>query len=288
MNILQDVNLAKYTTFKIGGDAKYFVKVNDLKELRMAITFAEDRAIEYFVLGGGSNLLVSDQGYQGLVIKLDGEFKTVYINKAEQVMEAGAGMMLPQCVRECIKYNIAGFEFFGVIPGTVGAAVRINAGTKLGSIADHLLYCDILSNGEIIRLNHEDLQFGYRSSAIIGGNAIILKAYFKYENFKEKNLLVQEVKEYRVERKSRQPKNRKCCGSVFKSHIDRPAGFFIEQCDLKGTQIGGAMISKEHANWIVNQDYASAQDVLDLIDLMQTEVKQKFNIDLELEMEYLD
>lgn len=287
MNIKQNINLSKYTTFRIGGDAKYFVKVQNLDELKEAIKFSQEKNINYFILGGGSNILVSDDGYDGIVIKLDGDFKNICFDTSTKTITVGAGVLLPHFVKECVSKGISGFEYLSVIPGTIGAAVCINAGTKKGEIKNSFLGCEVLSDSEIIKLQKDDLAFSYRNSKLKNSQDLVLNATFEYESLKSSEEILKNIKEYRLDRKSRQPKNKKNCGSVFKSYENTPAGWYIDQCNLKGTKIGGAMISTEHANWIVNEENASSLDVLELVNLMKNKVKEKLDIELELEMEYI-
>ncbi len=288
MNIKQNINLSKYTTFRIGGDAKYFVKVQNLDELKDAIKFSQEKNINYFILGGGSNILVSDDGYDGIVIKLDGKFKDIYFDTSSKSITVGAGVLLPHFVKECVSKGISGFEYLSGIPGTVGAGVCINAGTKRGEIKDNFIETQVMIDENIKIITNEQMCFAYRGSILKGKSAIILNAKFFYNEYKPTEVIKSIINEERLLRLKKQPKNKKNCGSIFKSSADIPAGCYIEQCGLKGAKVGGAMISNEHANWIVNDDNASSRDILELVNLMKSKVKEKFDIELELEMEYIN
>jgi len=194
MTIKQNINLSKYTTFKIGGNATYFIKVQNLDELKKAIKFSQDKNIKYFILGGGSNILVSDSGYDGLVIKLDGEFKSIEFDKVNQTIKVGAGVLLPHFVKECTQNMVSGFEYLSVIPGTLGAAVSINAGTKRGEIKDFFISCEVLLNDEMIELKRNDLAFAYRSSKLMNSKDIVLSAIFKYKTIKRSEDIFKDIK----------------------------------------------------------------------------------------------
>ena len=256
-NIQKNVSLAPYITFKIGGPAKYFYEAKNSEDLIKAIKAAKKAGLPYFILGGGSNILVSDEGFDGLVIKLQA---TSYKLQATNII-ADAGVLLSKLVSESVKAGLTGLEWAAGIPGTVGGAVRGNASAFKGSISN------IVKN---VR-NYEDIIFSVE---------IELK-----KGDREKSLKM--IKEYLEHRKKNQPLEYPSAGCIFKNPAGQYAGYLIDQCGLKGEKIGGAMISKKHANFIINTGNAKAKGVKKLIDLCKEKVKEKFGIELKEEIEYL-
>jgi UDP-N-acetylmuramate dehydrogenase len=243
--------------------------------------------IPWFLLGRGSNVLFSDDNLDVCIIKLGQGFKGITFDDKTQTVTVGAATMLPKLATVCAQRGMSGLECVCDIPGTVGAAIRINAGTKEGEIANLFVSARVLDDhGEIHTLNADEMKFGYRSSILMGNRWIVLDTCFRYGPQKLSEEILETMRAHRKVRKSKQPTNSKNCGSVFKA-AEKPAGWYIEQCGLKGHRIGGAMIAQEHANWIVNLGDATATDVKALINLAQREVHKKFNISLEREVEYV-
>lgn len=245
-NIRKNISLEPYTTFKIGGKAKYFYIAKNNDDLVKVIKCAKKANLPYFILGGGSNVLVSDKGFNGLVIKLS---------------FANAGVLLSKLVDESIKAGLTGLEWAVGIPGTIGGAVKVNASAFGSSMSDIVKsvkrYKDILLFVEL------ELKRGDR---------------------KKSEKLIQKYLEYR---KKSQPLEFPSAGCIFKNPKGDFAGRLIDQCGLKGTKEGRAMISEKHGNFIVNTGNAKASDVKKLIDLCKKKVKEKFGIELEEEIEYL-
>ena len=299
----QNIILAKYTTYKIGGPADYFISIKNYEELKKALRFAEDNSLPIFILAGGSNVLFSDDGFRGLVIKIDN--KELNVNGNE--ITAGAGVLMNDLVSQSIENSLAGLEWAGGLPGTVGGAIRGNAGCFGGEIKDIVKEIAALTYGGEIKLyKGEDCRFNYRDSIFKRNNEIIISAVFKLWPGNKENLkaTVFDHIKYRQVR-YRLPS----CGSVFKNcPLEKvpqqvqekfkekikndpfpilPVGTIIDACGLIGKTIGGARITEEHANIIHNFNNAKAADVLDLINLVKEKVKQKFDINLEEEVQLI-
>ncbi|MFH1990302.1 MAG: UDP-N-acetylmuramate dehydrogenase [Patescibacteria group bacterium] len=286
MKIKRNISLAKHTTYKIGGLADYFISVKDLEDLKQALEFADDNSLPIFILAGGSNVLFGDDGYRGLVIKINN--KELKINGEEIIAEAG--ILMNDAVSKSIENNLAGLEWAGGLPGTIGGAIRGNAGCFGSEIKNIVKEVTVATNnGEIKLYKNKDCQFGYRDSIFKHNGEIIMSAVFKLRPGKKDNLkaIVFDHIKYRQAR-HRLPS----CGSVFKNCFLKdgsvlPAGALIEACGLIGKTIGGAMITKEHANIIHNFNNAKATDVLDLMNLIKEKVEKKFGIKLEEEVQLI-
>ncbi len=272
----------RYTYYRIGGPAEIYAVPRDTEELNAIINVCKENNIEYFILGKGSNLLVSDSGYEGCVIDMSVNFTDVIAD--EGLIAAGSGCLLSSAARTAAESSITGFEELAGIPGTVGGALVMNAGCYGKEISELVHTVEILKEGKVIRLNREEIGFGYRHSSLKG--EIIIGAVFKLNNG-DKEQITEKMNEYSVLRRSKQPLSLPSCGSVFKRPSEGYAGKYIEDCGLKGKTIGGAMISDLHAGFIVNTGNASASDVLGLIKLIKKEVVAKFGVRLEEEVIYL-
>lgn len=282
--------LSAHTTYKIGGKAKYFANVYDVESLIYLLELCKKSNMPWFVFGGGSNLLISDDGYDGLIVTLAGRFKDFNDDQNAKQIYAGSAVSLSRVVNECKRYLYSGFEFAAGIPGTLGGAIKMNAGSKTEWIAKQIVSVDLLdANLNIVNKNADDIDWAYRHSSI-NNDEIILGACLKYEvcrgDAKCQELLAS-YKDFAIKKRTLQPLDKPSCGSVFKNPDGASAGKLIDEVGLKGTQIGGAQISNSHANFIVNTGDAKAKDVLDLIKLAKTKVYEKFNIKLELEVKLL-
>ena len=280
--------IQKYTTYKIAGYAKHMIKCDSINELQSCfLSQVKIKNLPWFLIGNGSNILVSDEGFPGVVIKLGGDFKKVVFD--DDTVRAGGGVLLPALNRHCLSRGWGGFEFMCGIPGTIGGAVRMNAGTKQGEIKDHFVSATVLTpGGEIKQLLKKDLAFSHRHSMLVGSRDIVLSAMFAKPYISNKADIQKKIKEIIAARRQKQPRNKKNCGSVFKSPPGgKPAGWYIDQAGLKGFQVGDAMIAHEHANWIVNLGNATAKDVKAVISHIQNIVFQKFGIMLEREVIYV-
>lgn len=277
----KNVSLAKLTTFGIGGPAKFFVAVHSNEEFIKNLVLAKEHRIKPFVLGGGSNVLIADSGWKGLVIKNEIENLRVEDSK----IYASSGVKLASLVSLASKKGLTGLECCRGIPGTVGGAIVGNAGAKDNWIGQSLSQVFILdSKNNLRKLSQKECSFGYRTSRFQNSQEIILEATFKLNRAPFKQIINKE-KEFLAPRKN-QPQG-KSAGSVFKNPVTKPAGWLIDQAGLKGKRIGGAEISPQHANFIINDRQARAKDVLELIRLAQKEVLKQFNIRLEPEIKLI-
>jgi len=281
MIMKKDQLLAPYTTFKIGGPADWFCEAFSEKELLEAVKFAQEKKLPYFILGGGSNVLVSDLGFRGVVIKMD---------NGEWIMDngkitAGAGITLDKLVNIATENSLSGLEFAAGIHGTLGGAVVGNAGAWQESFGDKVEQVKILDeNGQIKWLNHADCQFIYRQSRFKKRKEIVLEVELKLTQGDKGE--IQRKMTANLKKREGQPQE-PSAGSIFINPKPQSAGDLIEKCGLKGKQIGEAKISEKHANFIVNLGGAKAQDVLKLIALAREEVKKKFDLNLKTEIIFL-
>ena len=294
--IRRNISLTEYTTFKIGGKAKYFFIARTKEELIRAVQAAGKLNLPFFILGGGSNILVSDKGFDGLVIKTQNTKYTIPRTRASSVrgrqntkITAESGMPLALLVSETTKNNLSGLEWAVGIPGTVGGAIYGNAGTKEEAIGGVVKEVEVfnIKTKRIKKFSKKDCRFNYRESIFKkNNNLIILSVVFQLKKGKESEIK-NRIKENLQSRKEKQPLNFPSAGSVFKN----PSGFFagklIQDCGLKGKRIGNVKISEKHANFIVNLGGGKAKDVKKLINLIENKVKKKFGIVLEEEIQFL-
>ncbi len=281
--VLEEEPLALRTTYQIGGNARVLVCPKDLEDLRALNGLIRDRNLPKFVLGGGANVLFSDQGFHGIVIHLR-HFDQ--LNFEGSRVAAGAGLNLDQFVAHCLKNGLAGVERLSGIPGTLGGALRMNAGAFDAEISDHLLTVEFMDQeGNWQVLEKDKIDFGYRKAPIIKGT-YILGASFDFPSGSTEQLF--RIREdILARRREKQPWQYPSAGSVFKRPPGHYAGKLIEDAGLKGKILGRAQISPKHAGIIINLGGATAEDVLGLIRLAQSEVRQKFNVELELEQELI-
>lgn len=283
--VQENIPLKNYTTFKIGGPAQYFFKAKTKKDLIKAVSTAKKFKLPFFILAGGSNLLVSDKGFKGLIIKL----QVSDYNFQENKVFTEAGVLLSQLLSIALRNNLTGLEWAAGIPGTIGGAVRGNAGTKDQTIKEVIENVEVLDTkkGKIKFFKNKDCRFEYRDSIFKHEkNLIILSINFKLKNGK-KEKIKEKIKEYLNYRKDTQPLDFPSAGSIFKNPQDFSAGELIEKCGLKGKRIKDVEISKKHANFIINLENGTARDVIELIKITKEKVKEKFEITLKEEIQYL-
>jgi len=296
--VLENVALADHTTFKIGGPARYFYVAENIDDLVKALTLAKKLGINYYLFGGGSNLLVSDQGCDGLVIKAKCSEYTIKDN----LVIAEAGAWLNTLILETLKQGYSGLEFMSGIPGTVGGAVCGNAGAWGQDISEVVERVEVLSmkDEEIVKktLSNRELQFSYRESIFKKQAYILLKVWLKVEKDSAPDLM-KKFSDIIKQRTQKHPLQYPNAGSVFKNlkynddlksltefvtHGKVSMGKLIESLGLKGEKVGGAQISEQHANFIVNIDQAKAADVLGLIELVEKTVQEKYGVKLAREI----
>lgn len=287
-SITVNEDMAKHTSFKTGGRADIYCRIasiEDLKEVTKQIKMLE---IPMYIIGNGSNLLVRDGGIRGIVIKLD--LKQVRIESKEGnkvLVKVQAGIPLTVLARKLQKEGISGMEFASGIPGTMGGAIRMNAGAHGGEMKDvvkNTTYMD--QEGQIKVIEKEEHQFQYRNSIFASNNNIILETTLELEQG-DKEQIEEKMKEYANWRKEKQPIEYPSAGSTFKRGDDFVTAMLIDQCGLKGYQIGGAEVSTKHAGFIINKRDATTKDIIDLINYVKEQVKKKFDKDIELEVQII-
>ncbi len=303
LDIKKGIKLEQYTTFNIGGTAEYFVEVNNENQLREALDFARGKQLPFFVFSGGSNLLFSDNVFNGLIIRIISKDIKVYKDK----LIIDAGVKLIDTISFAVNNNLTGMENMYGIPGSVGGAVRGNAGAFGTEIKDVLFKARALNvqTGEVRDFNNKECQFDYRSSFFkLNPQWLVLNVVFKLDKVANSQKIKNKCIEILTERKKRHIQDVACAGSFFKNPLGTqeviaefeaekgvesrggkvPAGWLIDKCGLKGTQVGGAQCSFQQANYIVNTGNATQKDVLELRDIIKSNVKDKFNINLEEEV----
>ncbi len=281
-DIKENVSLKTLTTLKVGGISKYVFYPKDVTSLKKTLTLFKKNNINYKIFGNGSNIIPSDKIYDGVIIKLS-SLNNLKIE--DEVIEVEAGYSLMKLAKEVIKLGLSGLEWANGIPGTIGGAVYMNAGAykqDMSFVLEKITALD--ENMNIVTLNKDELDFSYRHSRLMEENLICLSATLKLEK-KDISLIEEVVNKRKEKRMETQPLEYPSAGSVFRNPFNDFAGRLVEKCNLKGKQIGGAMISLKHANFIINKDNATGKDVLDLINLAKKEVKEKFNIELKQEQE---
>ncbi|MFQ5964480.1 MAG: UDP-N-acetylmuramate dehydrogenase [Candidatus Scalinduaceae bacterium] len=276
-----DVSLQRYTSFKTGGVAEIFTEPRDISELKRVLQYCKNEQKKIFILGNGSNVLVNDNGIQGVVIYLGGtNFKNVKRNDNYVLSEAGTN--LSQLIRKTSLWGLEGLELLVGIPGTVGGAVMMNAGGKYGSISETISSVTTMTfDGEIRNHNREDVDFTYRGCNLTEQIVIEVKFVLK-ESIKEK--ILARMNNIYKEKKEKQPLSTFNAGCVFKNTHRFKAAELIDKAGLKGKNVGGAIVSEKHANFIVNVGNATSNDILELIKIVKETIKGKYNISLELEI----
>ena len=277
-----DEPLARYTTFKIGGPADVFVEARTQAEVLAALRAARAAAVGVFVLGWGSNVLIGDRGVRGLVLRLAGDFETIEFPEGGRV-RAGAAARVPQLVVACARRGLSGLEPVVGVPGTVGGALAMNAGTREGEIGPLVSAIEAveLGSARLIRLSRPRLAFAYRRGPLDGLLALSAELELKAA---DKGDIMAAVTRYQQKRAQTQPIHTLNVGSIFKNPPGRFAARMIEELGLKGHASGGARVSPTHANFIENFAGAKASDVLALVDLIRERVRAAFGVTLELEM----
>ncbi|MGC8981597.1 MAG: UDP-N-acetylmuramate dehydrogenase [Minisyncoccia bacterium] len=308
MILKKDINLKNFTTFKIGGPAKYFTIIRNFKDVEGVLNFLEKEKIRFFVLGGGSNILVKDEGFDGIVIKSNLNYLIIF----DDYFISGSGKLINDLVNKTSKIGLSSLENFGGLPGTVGGAIRGNAGCFGFEIKDLILEVTAidLNKKEIKVFKKDECDFDYRNSFFKKNREwLILEGKFIIKDKKDPKELLKIIEEKINYRKNNHPIEYPCAGSIFKNldfekasqklkelALEKnlvkddpfkiiPAGFIINEAGLTGKQIGDAKISEKHSNFIINLGKAKAKDVLDLIDLIKDEVNKKFDVVLEEEIE---
>jgi UDP-N-acetylmuramate dehydrogenase len=274
--------MSKHTSFKIGGPAEIFVKPFNTDDLVATLRWAKSNKVPVFVMGNGTNIIVSDSGIEGVVVKISDSFSQIAFNGNEVL--AQAGVSLQHFLEESMQRNLGGMEFAWGIPGAIGGSITMNAGSNSHFVSTRVRYVNVADyNANIFRLNHDDLKFDYRYSRIQDENLILLDALFDLET-KNFNDIDKERENNLKTRKEKQPINYPCAGSVFKNPPTTYAGKVLEEAGCKGLRIGDAQISDLHANFIINLGNANANDIVSLIREAQQRVYKLKDLILELEI----
>lgn len=281
--MIEDEPMYKHTTYKVGGPARIYLKVKDVDSLIKTIKYCGKHRVKYLVIGRGSNLLFSDREYEGLIISLNECFNEIKVNGSTMIAQAGVPMI--SLSYQAAKIGLSGFEFMGGIPGSIGGGIYMNAGAYKYDLASVVKTVTLLNEKhEVVTFNNEQMDFSYRHS-ICQDNRKLIILEVTFELTAKSPDEIKAVLDKRKERRmSSQPWNMPSAGSVFRNPQDKPAWQYIDECGLRGYEIGGAQVSPKHSNFIVNNGYASAKDIYDLIMLVQEKVNEKFGVKLRREV----
>ena len=283
--VQRDEPMSRHTTFHIGGPAALFCIPRSVPALAATVKACIEADIPYYILGNGSNVLVSDTGYQGVVIQLFRNMDGIRIRGTEMEVEAGA--LLVKIAHTAAKESLTGLEFASGIPGTLGGGLTMNAGAYGGEMKDVVKEAVVMKpDGEILRLTKEELELGYRTSVIARKGYLVISALLELKEG-EAEVIRARMQELKEARTSKQPLEYASAGSTFK----RPEGYFagklIMDAGLRGFTVGGAQVSEKHCGFVINRGGATAQNVMDLVRQVQNEVKKQFGVELELEVKLL-
>lgn len=277
--------MCRHTTFRVGGEAQCFIRIGNKEQLMHIIPYLQQVEMPFFILGNGSNLLVGDKGYPGVILQIGDKMNRIHVEGGLVIAQAGA--LLSQVARSAMEYSLTGLEFASGIPGTIGGGVVMNAGAYDGEMKQVVERVTVLDkHGEILELSGEDMEFGYRTSVIKNRPFIVLEVCLRLQQG-ERREIEQKMKELAGRRREKQPLEFASAGSTFK----RPEGYFagklIMDAGLRGYSIGGAQVSEKHCGFVINTGKATAADVAEVIQEVQERVKEKFDITLEPEVIFL-
>ena len=284
INFKENENLSNHTSFKVGGPASIFIEPANKTNLIKSLELVNEFNIKYFVLGGGSNIIVSDNGYKGAIIATS-KLNNIEFNENQVIAETG--ISLEKLCDVIAENNLTGMEFACGIPGSLGGAIFMNAGAYGGEIKQVIKKARLFSNNQgVIEYDKDNLKLDYRYSILQENDLIALEAVLEL-NPAPKTIIKNEMEELNEKRWAKQPMEYPSAGSAFKRPPDNYAGSLIEKAGLKGEKVGGAMVSKKHAGFIINANNAKAADIIDLMIVVQKTVKKKFNIQLYPEPRFL-
>ena len=283
-DVFYNEEMSKHTSFKIGGSAECYIKVNKIEDLQEVLRISNENLIPLTVIGNGTNILVKDNGIKGIVAKIN--IKNIEI-KDDNVVQASAGNSLAEIAQIEKQNDLTGFEELSGIPGTIGGAIRMNAGAHGKEIKDIILNATAIDyEGNIRKFTTEEMKFEYRNSIFSKEKYIILEVEMKLEKGNREEIQ-EKMRGFAEWRKERQPLEYPNAGSTFKRGEGFITAALIDQCGLKGHAVGGAQISNKHAGFIVNTGNAKAEDVLQLVEITKKEVKEKFGKEIQLEIEVI-
>lgn len=283
--IKRDVQLSNYTSFKIGGNCKLVVTPDSLEQIPIIIDILKRYNMAYYFLGNGTNMLVSDEGYDGVIIHISNVLSDIKVD--DTTIECFAGATLTRLCNVAHEYSLSGLEFAFGIPGSVGGAVYMNAGAYGGEIKDVITSCTFIDEDNKVKtLSGEKLLLSYRHSIFSDTKMCILKATFQLKK-DEQTLIRSRMSDFMERRITKQPLENPSAGSTFKRPNGNYASALIEQCGLKGSCVGGAMVSTKHSGFVINTGNATCKDVLELVDYIKLQVLKKTGYMLECEMKML-
>jgi len=284
-NILIDEPMKRHTTFRIGGPADYFIMPEGIKEVKDVVTLCRQEKMPYYIMGNGSNLLVGDKGYRGVIIQIYKNMNVITVTGSTVTAQAGA--LLSKVAGAAYESGLAGFEFASGIPGTIGGAVMMNAGAYGSEMKDRILSATVLTDENEVRiLGKEELELGYRTSVIARKGYLVLTVELGLEAGDQREIKKQ-LDILKDERVSKQPLEYPSAGSTFKRPEGHFAGKLIQDSGLKGFQVGGAQVSEKHSGFVINKDQATAADVVSLMEQVREKVYQQFGVSLEPEVKRL-
>ena len=283
-NFIINYNFGKRTWFGSGGNSSVFIKVNTLDKLIFLFKFLP-KTIPVFLLGAGSNVIIRDGGFKGIVLKLGKEFSKIEIKKSNSSIVVGSAVRDSELAKFCQNNNIGGLEFLKGIPGTIGGNVKMNAGCYGNEISDYFISCRVIDrNSKIKKLTKKDLKFGYRKSSI-HKNLTIIDAEFKY-NYKKNSFIKKNLDKISILRKNTQPFAIRTGGSTFRNPSKTKSAWkLIDSIGYRGKSLGGAKVSQKHSNFLVNDKHASSLDIELLGEEIKENIKKKCKINLEWEIE---
>ncbi len=285
--ILKNESMSKHTSFKIGGNADILVKANNEKDIKSVLEISNKENIPIYVMGNGSNILVKDNGIRGIVLMICMDIYKIDKQENKTIVTAGAGVKLGGLAQELLKQEITGFEFASGIPGTIGGAIRMNAGAHGKEMKDIVVTTTYIDEyGNLKTISNKEQEFSYRNSVFSKNKWIIINTVLEFE-YGTKEEIQEKMQEYARYRKEKQPITYPSAGSSFKRGEDFITAKLIDECGLKGYSIGGAKISDLHAGFIINTGNATADDVLKLVEYTKEKVFEKFNKTIELEIEVI-
>lgn len=283
--VLVDEPMKNHTTFRVGGNADYFVMPETIEQVQRVIALCKKENLPYYILGNGSNLLVGDKGYRGVIIQIYREMNGITVDGEK--IRAQAGALLSKVGSVACEAGLAGFEFAAGIPGTVGGAVVMNAGAYGGEMKDIIVSAIVVTEtGEVLELTNAELELGYRTSVVAKQNYIVLEAEYQLQRG-DKAAIRAKMDELKMQRVTKQPLEYPSAGSTFK----RPEGYFagklIQDAGLRGFQVGGAQVSEKHCGFVINTGNATAADIVELMNQVTEKVFQEFDVILEPEVKRL-
>ena len=277
--------MQKHTTFRIGGPADCFVQIENKEQLIRLQGYLKQLEMPFFMLGNGSNLLVSDKGYQGIVLQIGQKMSKIEVDG--NVITAQAGAAMSQVARAALEHGLTGLEFVSGIPGTIGGGVVMNAGAYDGELSGVVTQVNVVnSEGECMELENDSMEFGYRTSIIRNNSFTVTEVILKLEEGDREQIRAK-MEDLAARRREKQPLEYPSAGSTFKRPRGNFAGKLIMDAGLRGFQIGGAKVSEKHCGFIVNTGNATAEDVRDVISEVRKQVKERFHVDLEPEILFL-